>query len=187
LESRWSDASRTWRIPSRIETLLGPSSFSIFVVSAQIGHDVLFSTKIGSLPRISPAIWQYSCVVTASDPPTLTISAPTFAILDIGSVDHGMNQIAFGIGQDLPLTAFDLLARVIAPRAATFRGFHALAVDQSRAGRSLATDSFPPSQRQGMVEREPQGVVALQKEPAPPSREGGKQGGSIRHGNPPRS
>ena len=37
-----------------------------------------------------------------------------------------------GIGQDVPLAALDLLALVIAPRPAGFRGLDALAVDHAR-------------------------------------------------------
>lgn len=34
-------------------------------------------------------------------------------ILYVGRVDDGMNQIALGIGQDMALATFDLLARII--------------------------------------------------------------------------
>src|SRR3546814_20862039 len=60
------------------------------------------------------------------------------AILDIGSMDHGMDQIAIGVGQDVALASLDLLPRVIAARPAASRGLHTLAVDRSGAGRSLA-------------------------------------------------
>ena len=33
------------------------------------------------------------------------------AILDIGSMDHGMDQIAIGVGQDVALASLDLLPR----------------------------------------------------------------------------
>ena len=38
------------------------------------------------------------------------------AVLDIGGVDHGMDEISLGVGEDVALTPLDLLARVIAPR-----------------------------------------------------------------------
>src|SRR3546814_9459550 len=50
------------------------------------------------------------------------------AILDIGSMDHGMDQIAIGVGQDVALASLDLLPRVIAARPAASRGLHTLAV-----------------------------------------------------------
>src|SRR3546814_5055350 len=45
-------------------------------------------------------------------------------------------QIALGVGEDVALAALDLLARVIAARAATFSRFHALAIDHAGTGRS---------------------------------------------------
>src|SRR3546814_8668510 len=85
-----------------------------------------------------------------------------------------MDQIAVGVGQDVALVSLDLLSRVIAARPAAFRRLHTLAVDHSGAGRSLAAYSFPPDQQQGMIEREPQTVVAPQIKPAPHRRDGRK-------------
>src|SRR3546814_2706219 len=48
------------------------------------------------------------------------------AVLDVGGVDYGMNEIAVGIGEDVALASLGLLARVVAARSAAFRGFHAL-------------------------------------------------------------
>jgi len=93
-----------------------------------------------------------------------------------------MDQIAIGVGQDVALASLDPLPRVIAARPAASRGLHTLAVDRSGAGRSLAAYSFPPNQQQGMIEREPQAVVAPQIEPAPHRREGRK----ARRQHPPR-
>jgi hypothetical protein len=45
-----------------------------------MGHDLLFSTKMGYLPRSSPAMLRYSSAVTGSVPPTLMISAGDLAI-----------------------------------------------------------------------------------------------------------
>ncbi len=43
-------------------------------------------------------------------------------------MDHGMNEIAIGVGHDVPLAALDLLARIVAPWSAALGGFDALAV-----------------------------------------------------------
>ena len=64
------------------------------------------------------------------------------AVLHVGGMDHGMNQIALS-------------------------GFEALAVDHPSAGRSFAPDSFPPDQQQGVIERKPKTIVTPQVEPAP--------------------
>src|SRR3546814_3374354 len=61
------------------------------------------------------------------------------AVLNVGGMDHRMYQIALGVGEDVALAALDLLARVIAARAATFSRFHALAIDHAGTGRSFAT------------------------------------------------
>ena len=42
------------------------------------------------------------------------------SVLDVGGVDHGVDQIARGVGEDVALAAPDLLARVIATRFAGF-------------------------------------------------------------------
>ena len=63
------------------------------------------------------------------------------AVLNIGGMHHGMNEIAIGVGRDVPLAPFDFLAGVVAARTAAFRGFHALAVDHAGAGRSLTSAS----------------------------------------------
>ena len=55
------------------------------------------------------------------------------AVLDIGGVNHGMDEIAAGVGKDMALPAFDLLARIVPPKTAGFGGFHALAVDHPGA------------------------------------------------------
>ena len=55
-------------------------------------------------------------------------------VLDVGGVDYGMDEIAVGVGQDVALAALGLLARIITPWPAAFRGFDALTVDHSGAG-----------------------------------------------------
>jgi hypothetical protein len=47
----------------------------------------------------------------------------TVAVLDVGGVDEDEDEKAAGVGQDMTLAALDLLARIIAARTATFRGF----------------------------------------------------------------
>lgn len=59
------------------------------------------------------------------------------AVLDVGGVDYGVNEIAVGGGEDVALASLDLLACVIAPKSATFRCFHRLAVDHACTWRSL--------------------------------------------------
>ena len=56
------------------------------------------------------------------------------AILDVSSVDQDMDQIAVSISNDMPLSAFGLLARIIAAWPTGLRSFDALAVDHTRAG-----------------------------------------------------
>ena len=50
------------------------------------------------------------------------------AVLDVGGVDEDKDEKAAGVGQDMPLAALDLLARVIPARAAAFGGFRAVSV-----------------------------------------------------------
>jgi len=45
------------------------------------------------------------------------------AVLNVGSVDENEDQEAADIGDDMPLAPLDLLARVVAPNPAAFRGF----------------------------------------------------------------
>jgi len=54
------------------------------------------------------------------------------AVLDVGRVDHGVDQIALCVGEDMALAALDLLACIVTARPAAFRGFVALAVNLPR-------------------------------------------------------
>lgn len=58
-------------------------------------------------------------------------------VLDVGCVDHGVDELTFGIGQNVALATLGFLTRVVATRAATFRRYHALAVDHPSTGRCL--------------------------------------------------
>ena len=96
------------------------------------------------------------------------------AVLNVGSVDHGMNEITLGVGKDMALASLHLLARVIATRPAAFRGFHALAVDHAGARRSLPAVRRACNHQQSVIDRQPQPVVAPKVEPVPHSRNGRK-------------
>jgi len=56
------------------------------------------------------------------------------AVLDVGGVDRGVDQIAIGVGDDMPRASLDFLACIIAAGASSFGGFHAPAVDDPGAG-----------------------------------------------------
>jgi len=53
-------------------------------------------------------------------------------ILNIGGMRDGPQHVALRVGEDMPLATLDLLARIIAARPATFRGFHTLTVNHTR-------------------------------------------------------
>ncbi len=76
----------------------------------------------------------------------------TVAVLDVGGVDHGDQQEANGIDQDVTFPALDLLGRVIARNAAAFRGFHRLTVDHRGRGNGLAPLLLARLDGQGMVD-----------------------------------
>lgn len=54
----------------------------------------------------------------------------TVPILDVGAVHHQPYHQTERVGNDMALAALDLLAGIIAPCAAAFGGFDALAVDR---------------------------------------------------------
>ena len=84
----------------------------------------------------------------------------TVAILHISGVDHGPDKEALGVGDDMPLPAFDLLSCVIAPWPATFSGLDALAVDHPGAGTGLSPFADADRHQQIMVDGLPQAAVA---------------------------
>ena len=69
------------------------------------------------------------------------------AVLDVGGVDHGVDQVALSVGDDVALAALDLLARIIATRTPGFGGFNALAVDDPGTGRGIAPGRLAPDQQ----------------------------------------
>ena len=50
----------------------------------------------------------------------------TVSVLDVSGVDHGVDQIALGVGQNVALATLDLFARIIAMRIDTEPPFSAL-------------------------------------------------------------
>ena len=64
-------------------------------------------------------------------------------ILDLGAVHQQSDEQAESIGHDMALAPVDLLAGVIAPDTAAFRGFRALAVDHAGARAGLAPLKLP--------------------------------------------
>lgn len=87
------------------------------------------------------------------------------AVLNVSGMDNGVNQIAFGVGKDVSLAPFDLLPGIVAPRAATFRGFDALAINYTGAGRGLATLRFADQHEKPVVQGLPQSRIAPEVEP----------------------
>jgi hypothetical protein len=59
------------------------------------------------------------------------------------------------VGEDMAFAAFDFLAGVITTRTAAFRGFHALAVDHSGAGRGFAAGGQTNQHDQKVIYRAP--------------------------------
>jgi transposase-like protein len=64
---------------------------------------------------------------------------PTELANRLNALERDGHQKAAGVGHDMALAALHLLARVIARNPATFCSFDRLAVDEARAGRSLAS------------------------------------------------
>jgi hypothetical protein len=98
----------------------------------------------------------------------------TVTVLDIGAVDGRVEEIAAGIGEDVALASFDLLANVIAANDAAFGGFDALAVGDTGARAGLTTHGPAHRHQQTMVDRRPDTTVDT----------GAKHLGNIRHAPP---
>src|SRR5690606_21964969 len=73
---------------------------------------------------------------------------------------------AIGIDQGVALAPLDLLARIIAAWAATFRRLDTLAVDDCGAGTGLASRPFAVGHHQGMVHPLEHSLVSQAREPA---------------------
>jgi len=89
--------------------------------------------------------------------------AAAFTILYIGGVGFNQQRPAIGIDQSMAFATLDLLARIIAARAAALGGFDALAVDDgcARTGFALRAASPRPGQALG-VDPQP-GVAAFMR------------------------
>jgi hypothetical protein len=92
------------------------------------------------------------------------------AVLNIGGMDQDEDQLATSVSNDMPFAAFDLLACVIAANSSTFRGFDALAVDDTATGRGFATLDFAQVHNQHHVDRIKQTRITPGVEIAPHSR-----------------
>jgi hypothetical protein len=79
--------------------------------------------------------------------------------LDIGGVNLHAAQVALGIGGDMALAAFDLLARIEGSRAAAFGGLHRLAVDDARRGAGLSSERLTRGHDQHAVDVRQQTLV----------------------------
>ena len=62
----------------------------------------------------------------------------TVAILDVGGMDQQPDEITLGVGHDVSLAAFDLLAGVEASGTTAFGRFHRLTVDDAARRAGLA-------------------------------------------------
>jgi hypothetical protein len=75
-------------------------------------------------------------------------------------VDDQADQQSVRVGQDVPLAAFDFLARIKASRATGFRSLHRLAVDDPGGGACLPTGRFSRLHHQMMVDRQQRSVIS---------------------------
>src|SRR5439155_10293005 len=78
------------------------------------------------------------------------------AILDVGGVQLGANQMTAGIGNDVTLAPIDLLARIISPRTSAFRGLDRLTVDHPCRRAGFAALPLPSMLDQQEVDLFPQ-------------------------------
>lgn len=58
----------------------------------------------------------------------------TITVLDIGGMHRKVQRQAERAGDEMALSAVDLLSRVVATQTAGFRGFDTLAIDHTRGG-----------------------------------------------------
>src|SRR5438105_1060848 len=77
-------------------------------------------------------------------------------VLDIGRLHEHRQQRTFRIGDDMTLATLDPLRHVKSTRAATFRGFHSLAVDDAGGGTKLAPLPLAHLGNQGVIDQTPQ-------------------------------
>src|SRR5271165_4861495 len=78
------------------------------------------------------------------------------SILNVGGVHLRANQMTAGIGNDVALAPVDLLARVISPRAAAFRGLDRLTIDHPCRRAGFAAIPLPSMLDQQEIDLFPQ-------------------------------
>src|SRR5882757_10079429 len=79
----------------------------------------------------------------------------TVIVLGIGGLYQDREQRTFGIGDNVALAPLHLLGHVKAPWTATFRGFHALAVDNPGRWSGLASLPLAHPSDQSAIDRAP--------------------------------
>src|SRR5207253_5614597 len=77
-------------------------------------------------------------------------------VLDIGRLHEHGQQRTFRIGDDMTLATLDPLRHVKSTRAATFRGFHSLAVADAGGGTKLAPLPLAHLGNPGIIDQKPQ-------------------------------
>jgi hypothetical protein len=108
-------------------------------------------------------------------------AGPRVAILHAGGMGEEDEAAPDGIDEGVALATHDLLAGVVATRAAGFGGLHTLAVDDAGARRGRLPTAFAIDQQQRMVER-------LEHAPVPPGCKpaiGRALGGKVARQKPP--
>lgn len=87
-------------------------------------------------------------------------------VLNVGRMVVERQPAAVGVHHRVPLAALDLLARVVAARAAALGGLDALAVDHRRRRAGLATGALAVEHDEVMVDRLEHAAIAQPDEPA---------------------
>ena len=80
-------------------------------------------------------------------------------ILDVGGMDRQTDHVALRVGDDVPLTAFDLLPGVIAARPAALCRLRGLAVDHARRWTGVPPLALSLGNHQSMVDPYPRSVL----------------------------
>jgi hypothetical protein len=81
------------------------------------------------------------------------------AVLDVGRMDQGVEQVVGRFGRDMALAPFGLLAGILAAWSARLGGLHRLAVDDACSRFGLAALCDPHSGHQHRVDRVEQATV----------------------------
>gem|GEM_PF-1528271 len=83
---------------------------------------------------------------------------PTILVLDVDRVHHAGDEHTQHIDQQMPLTAADFLAGVVAALRSALGGFDRLAVEEGRAWRGLLASLATDLGMEGMMNAQPQSV-----------------------------